>query len=109
MTCIVDKNKQYVYRCSVIKTFSDKPTSAVFAGHFVKTLPQEIQGRARERLIQIHAAAMIEDLRLPPSNQLEALKGDRKGQWSIRINRQWRVCFRFEAGNAFDVEITDYH
>jgi proteic killer suppression protein len=93
----------------VIKTFSDKSTAAIFSGKFVKTLPHEIQPRARERLDQVHAAVVVDDLRLPPSNQLEALKGARKGQWSVRINRQWRVCFRFEAGNAFDVEITDYH
>jgi proteic killer suppression protein len=93
----------------VIKAFSDKSTAAIFAGKFVKTLPHEIQLRARERLDQVHAAVVVDDLRLPPSNQLEALKGVRKGQWSVRINLQWRVCFRFQAGNAFDVEITDYH
>jgi proteic killer suppression protein len=93
----------------MIKTFSDKSTAAIFAGHFVKTLPHGIQLQARERLDQVHAAVVVDDLRLPPSNQLEALKGGRKGQWSVRINQQWRVCFRFEAGNAFDVEITDYH
>jgi toxin HigB-1 len=61
------------------------------------------------RLIQIDSAVRLADLRLPPSNRLEALRGDRAGQWSIRINDQWRVCFRFESGDAFDVEITDYH
>ena len=61
------------------------------------------------RLTQIEAATRIEDLRLPPSNRLEALKGDRKGQWSIRINDQWRVCFRFVKGDAYDVQIVDYH
>jgi len=61
------------------------------------------------RLMQIDAAIRTEDLRLPPSNRLERLRGGRKGQWSIRINDQWRVCFRFEGGDAFDVEITDYH
>ena len=61
------------------------------------------------RLTQLHAATTIDDLRFPPSNRLEELKHDRKGQWSIRINDQWRVCFRFECGDAFDVEITDYH
>lgn len=61
------------------------------------------------RLTQLHAASGIDDLRFPPSNRLEALKGDRKGQWSIRINDQWRVCFRFEDGHACDVEIVDYH
>lgn len=61
------------------------------------------------RLTQLDAATRIDDLRLPPSNHLEALKGDRKGQWSIRVNTQWRTCFRFDEGDAFDVEIVDYH
>ncbi len=61
------------------------------------------------RLTQLDAATRIDDLRLPPSNHLEALKGDRKGQWSIRVNTQWRICFRFDEGDAFDVEIVDYH
>ena len=61
------------------------------------------------RLTQLNAAVQLEDLRVPPSNRLEALKGGRAGQWSVRINDQWRVCFRFEAGDAFDVEIVDYH
>ena len=61
------------------------------------------------RLTQLNAATGLEDLRLPPSNRLEALKGDRKGQYSIRINEQWRVCFRFQKGDAFEVEIVDYH
>lgn len=61
------------------------------------------------RLTQLNAAARIEDLRMPPSNRLEALHDDRHGQWSIRINDQWRVCFRFEDGDAFDVEIVGYH
>ncbi len=61
------------------------------------------------RLIQLDAATQIDDLRVPTSNRLEALKGNRKGQWSIRINDQWRVCFRFADGDAFDVEIVDYH
>mgnify|MGYP003333241784 CR=1 FL=1 len=61
------------------------------------------------RLIQLNAATTLDDLRVPPSNRLEALKRDRRGQWSIRINDQWRACFRFEGGDAFDVEIVDYH
>lgn len=61
------------------------------------------------RLGQLNAATRLEDLALPPSNRLEALKGDRAGFWSIRVNNQWRVCFRFRAGDVFDVEITDYH
>ena len=61
------------------------------------------------RLTQLNAATSIDDLGFPPSNRLEALKGDRKGQWSIRINEQWRICFRFGDGDAHDVEIIDYH
>jgi len=61
------------------------------------------------RLVQLDAATRLADLRLPPSNHLESLRGDRAGQWSIRINDQWRVCFRFRNGDAFDVEVTDYH
>lgn len=61
------------------------------------------------RLGQLHAATQIDDLRVPPSNQLEKLSGNRGGQWSIRINNQWRICFRFEGSHAFDVEIVDYH
>lgn len=61
------------------------------------------------RLLQLHAATGLGDLRFPPSTRLEALRGDRAGEWSIRINDQWRICFRFVAGNAYDVEIIDYH
>ncbi|WP_434101807.1 type II toxin-antitoxin system RelE/ParE family toxin [Methylocaldum gracile] len=64
---------------------------------------------ALRKLTQLDVAGRLEDLRVPPQNRLEALKGDRKDQWSIRINDQWRVCFRFESGKAFDVEIVDYH
>ena len=69
----------------------------------------EIRIRTAMRLTQLNAVTRIEDLRLPPSNRLEALRHDRGGQWSIRINDQWRICFRFENGDAFDVEIVDYH
>jgi proteic killer suppression protein len=72
-------------------------------------LPAEIHKRAAMRLMQLDAATRVDDLRLPPSNRLEALRHDRSGQWSIRINDRWRVCFRFENGDAFDVEIVDYH
>ncbi|HIJ85623.1 MAG: hypothetical protein HW380_2754 [Magnetococcales bacterium] len=93
----------------MIKTFSDKKSAALFMGQFVKGFPTEIALRARMRLIQIHHALSVNDLRLPPFNCLEKLSGDRKGQWSIRINDQWRVCFRFVDRDAFDVEIVDYH
>ena len=71
--------------------------------------PPEIRMRAAMRLTQIDAATQVEDMKPPPSNRLEALKGDRKGQWSSRINDQWRVCFRFAKGDAYDVAIIDYH
>lgn len=93
----------------VIKSFADKLTAAVSLGLPAKRLPSELRRRAKDKLDALDAATRIEDLRLPPSNRLEALKHDRKGQWSVRINDQWRVCFRFEDGDAFDVEITDYH
>lgn len=93
----------------MIKTFADKATAAVFTGQFVKNLPREIQRGALRKLQAIDAAVSVEDLRVPPANRLEALKGNRRGQWSIRINDQWRICFRFEGGEAYDVEIADYH
>lgn len=93
----------------MIKTFFDRKSAAIFLGQFVKGIPGEITLRTRKRLIQIHHAQRVEDLYLPPSNRLEKLSGDRNGQWSVRVNDQWRVCFYFVDGNAFDVEIVDYH
>ena len=93
----------------MIKSFADKQTAAIFEGYQVKHLPKEIQNTARRKLKQIDAAVTIESLRIPPGNRLELLKGDRAGQWSIRINGQWRICFAWAGGDATDVEITDYH
>ncbi|MBK1726336.1 type II toxin-antitoxin system RelE/ParE family toxin [Halorhodospira neutriphila] len=93
----------------MIRTFRDKTTAALFLGKPVKRLPPEIRKRAREKLDMIHNAHALEDLRVPPANRLEALSGDREGQYSIRINQQWRVCFRWENAEAFEVEVTDYH
>ena len=93
----------------MIRSFADGETQRFFTAGKTRRWPREILRRAAMRLRQLDAAARIEDLRLPPSNRLELLKGDRAGQHSIRINDQWRVCFRFAAGDAFDVEITDYH
>jgi proteic killer suppression protein len=93
----------------VIRTFADAETERFFTTGKSRRLAGDILRRAAMRLRQLDAATRLEDLRLPPSNQLEALKGDRAGQYSIRVNRQWRVCFRFVDGDAFDVEITDYH
>jgi proteic killer suppression protein len=93
----------------MIKTFADKSTAAIFQGYFVRKLPTEIQQTARRKLKQIDVVATVDALRIPPGNRLEPLKGNRLGQWSIRINDQWRICFHWEGGDAFDVEIADYH
>ena len=93
----------------MIKSFNDSETERLFATEKSRRLPPEILRRALMRLAQLDAATCVEDLRLPPSNRLEALTHDRAGQWNIRINDQWRVCFCFADGAAFDIEIVDYH
>lgn len=93
----------------MIRSFADKRTAAVFAGEMVRDLPPEIQGRARRKLKLLDAAQRIDELRVPPGNQLERLVGDRKGQHSIRINRQWRICFNWSGEDVHNVEIADYH
>ena len=93
----------------MLKSFADKRTAAIFVGEQVKRLPPEIQQTARRKLKLIDAATSLDALRVPRSNRLELLKGDRRGQYSIRINPQWRICFAWEDGHAADVEITDYH
>lgn len=93
----------------MIKSFANRNTQKLFNGEVVPRLPPEIRERARLRLAQLNAASTLEFMTIPPSNRLESLKGDRKGQHSVRINQQWRICFRWSDGNAFDVEITDYH
>jgi proteic killer suppression protein len=92
----------------VLKSFACKETEAIWQGKTSRALPPEIQARARRRLRVLDNAQELEDLRTPPSHHLEALHGDREGQWSIRINRQWRICFRWDDG-AHEVEIVDYH
>ena len=93
----------------MIESFADKRTAAIFQGLEVRGLPREIQDAARRKLKVIDAVPDLGALRVPPGNRLEALKGDRKGQWSIRINSQWRICFRWKDRVALDVEIVDYH
>jgi proteic killer suppression protein len=93
----------------VIRSFRRKETERVWQGQSIRKFPGEIQVRALRKLRQLDAAATIEDLRNPPGNRLELLKGKRVGQMSIRINDQWRICFRWIAGDAEDVEIVDYH
>lgn len=93
----------------MIKSFRDKETEKIFNRNFSKKFPSDIQHQARRKLIMLDAAPELNALRIPPGNRLEALKGDRKGQHSIRINDQWRICFKWKAKDAYDVEITDYH
>ena len=93
----------------MIQSFGNPETERFFTRGKSRKIPAEILLRAAMRLKQLDAATRIEDLRLPPSNRLERLTKDRVGQWSIRINEQWRVCFRFANGDAHDVEIVDYH
>ena len=95
--------------CPVLQSFADSETERFFTTGRSQRYPPEIRARAAMRLTQLDAATQIDDLKQPPSNRLEALKGERKGQWSIRINDQWRICFRFAHGDAFDVTIVDYH
>lgn len=93
----------------MIESFKDKETEKVWNREFSKKLPHDIQERALMKLQQLHAAGDLKDLSIPASNQLEPMKGNRKSQHSIRINMQWRICFKWNEGHAGDVEITDYH
>lgn len=93
----------------MIKTFRCKETEKLFQGRFSAKLPQAIQRTAAMKLKMLHAASILETLRVPPSNHLQALHHEREGQHSIRINRQWRICFSWQGSDAYDVEIVDYH
>lgn len=93
----------------MIKTFADKKTEALYLTGCSRYLPADLLQRAIRRLEFLHYAATIDDLKVPPSNRLHALKDDRAGQYSISINDQWRICFTFHDGDAYNVEITDYH
>jgi len=92
----------------MIESFACAETERVFRGQVSRRLPTDIQRTARRKLLQLDAVTQLRDLAVPPGNRLEALKGGRTGQHSIRVNDQWRICFRWEAG-AHDVEIVDYH
>lgn len=93
----------------MIKDFRDRETEKIWSGEDSRRLPRDIQQVARRKLRMLNSAKALQDLRVPPANRLEALKGDRRGQHSIRINDQWRICFVWQDGNAGAVEITDYH
>ena len=93
----------------MIKSFHGKESEKIWAGQHSRRLPQEIQQIARRKLRMLNNARTLKDLRIPPANRLERLKGDRTGQYSIRINDQWRICFFWKEGDVFDVEIVDYH
>jgi len=92
----------------MIQSFADKHTQALYAGQ-CHTRFRAFRRQAERKLQMLEAACDIIDLRQPPANRLKKLSGDREGCWSIRINKQWRICFRFEAGHAYDVTIVDYH
>ena len=93
----------------MIVSFADKPTEELWLGRRPRQLPATIHRVALRKLTQLEASTSLDHLRIPPGNRLEALKGDRAGQHSIRVNDQYRVCFRWEGQNAHEVEITDYH
>ena len=93
----------------MIISFKDKETEKIWNGKFSKKFPFDIQRAARRKLIMIHSAIDLNDLRVPPGNRLHTLDGNRAGQHSIRINDQWRICFKWENGNVHKVEVTDYH
>lgn len=93
----------------MIKSFKCKETEKIWNEEFSKKLPHDIQKRALRKLMMLNVATVLEDLRITPNNRLEALTGDRQGQYSIRINDQYRICFRWLDNHSFDVEIVDYH
>jgi len=97
------------YGSPMIKTFRDRRTQDLYTTARAKRFPAEIAGRAARKLEYLNLAIRLDDLKVPPGNRLHALGGDRKGQHAIAVNDQWRICFRFVEGDAYDVEICDYH
>lgn len=93
----------------MIRSFADKATQRVWREEYVRALDRSLQRAVLRKLELLHAAADVEDLRIPPGNRLERLAGDRRGQYSIRVNAQWRLCFTWHEGGADDVELVDYH
>ena len=99
---------RHTYR-SVIRSFADRRTAAIWVDRMPKGFPNDLAKVARRKLRMLESATRLEDLRNPPGNRLETLVGDRTGQYSIRVNDQWRVCFVWREGDAYDVEVIDYH
>ena len=106
---LVDRHNGTRYHCAVIRSFADRATERLFLRHPVRKLGADVQRVALRKLRQLDAATGLSDLRVPPGNRLEKLTGDLAGLYSIRINDQWRVCFRWSGGDAHDVAIVDYH
>lgn len=97
------------YNHFMIGAFADKEAERIWRGQRSRKLPQDMQQVARRKLRMLHNATSLDDLRVPPGNRLERLSGDRQGQYSIRINEQWRICFHWQMNQAWDVAIVDYH
>lgn len=93
----------------MIKTFADKRTQELYLTGRARGFPPDVAGQAARKLEYVDLAASLDDLKVPPGNRLHRLEGDREGQYAISINNQWRICFRFEDGDAYDVEVCDYH
>lgn len=93
----------------MVKSFACKETEKIWKGEVSRRLPRDIQETARRKLRMVNNARSLQDLRVPPANRLEALKGDLDGRQSIRVNEQWRICFTWQNGDAYQVEIVDYH
>lgn len=106
---ILDKCNETVYIYCMIKTFADKHTQVLFITDKSKRLPYDIIRRAVRKLEYVNLATCLSDLKVPPGNRLHSLGRERKGLYSIAVNDQWRICFRFIEGDAYEVEITDYH
>ena len=104
-----DVNNVLRYAFCVIRSFKDRETEKLFRRERSRAVPAALRRVALRKLVQLDAADALDDLKVPPGNRLERLRGDRKGQWSIRVNERWRVCFEWRQGDADEVEIVDYH
>ena len=109
MYVVFDTNSASYYHRCVIRSYRDRDSQAVAGRRRVSKFPEDIQRRDQRKLMVLNNATGLHDLRVPPGNRLEPLSGDRNGQYSIRINDQWRICFVWDKGDAFQVEIVDYH